>query len=313
VRAWLPSPMPPEPDRFAPGTVQIRRGLIDGPVAEQKHRGVVVTLVVVLVVALVIALTIGEVVHQRRGPTSDESHGGFRLDVLAGASLTLAVIMCSFMLASSWSIWDTAARDSGTEAGAVSALFQSGSDLPSEPDAQRIGADTICYAHGIAEHEWPLLGAGNQPASPVVDHWRVQLEKDIRLAQTHSTPFISSVPIADAARSQTHYTRLVGSTRQPPIYLFVLLILVCVAAIFFITAFTVYRIPTRLRVPVVGVITFLLVATLTVIVNLSHPYDGVNKVGPGFMQQVADASSRDYQLLWGKAQDTCDSVGNPLS
>jgi hypothetical protein len=280
---------------------------------EQNHRIVVLTLVLVLAVALVVALSVGELVHRHRGATSDESHGGFRLDVLAGATLTLAVVMCSFMLASSWNTWDTAARDSGTEAGAVSALFQAGSDLPNRGDAQRIGSDTICYAHSIAEDEWPLLGAGHTPVSPAVDHWRVQLEKDIRHAQTHSTAFISSVPNADAARSQTHYTRLVASTRQPPVYLFVLLILVCAAAIFFITAFTVHQIPARLRVPVVGVVTFLLVATLAVIVQLSHPYDGVSRVGPGFMQQVASASSRDYALLWGGPQHTCDPTGRPLS
>lgn len=268
---------------------------------------------VVLVIALAIALTTGELLHRRRTESADESHGGFRLDLLAGASLTLAVVMCSFMLASSWSTWDTAARDAGSEAGAVSGLFQTGSDLPDKADSERIGADTICYARGIIDDEWPRLGAGQHPASPVVDHWRVQLEIDIRRAQTHSTPFISSVPIADAARSQAHQVRLVSSTRQPPVYLYVLLILVCSAAIFFITAFTVHRIPARLRVPVIGVVTFLLVATLAVIVDLSHPYDGVSNVGPGFMQQVADASARDYQLLWAHPQQECDSRGNPLS
>jgi hypothetical protein len=223
------------------------------------------------------------------------------------------VVMCSFMLASSWSTWDTAARDAGSEAGAVSGLFQAGSDLPNGADAQRIGEDTICYAQAIAEDEWPRLGAGKTPASPYADHWRVQLQKDVRLAQTHSVPFISSVPIADANRSQTHYVRLVSSTRQPPIYLFVLLILVCMSAILFITAFTVHGIPGRLRIPVIGVVTFLLVATLAVIVDLSHPYDGVTKVGPGFMQQVADASTRDYQLLWGQPPGLCDGNGRPIS
>ncbi len=152
----------------------------------------VVTLVVVLVAALVVALTAGELVHRHRTPSADESHGGFRLDLLAGASLTLAVVMCSFMLASSWATWDTANRDSGSEAGAVSGLFQTGSDLPNRGDAERIGADTICYAHSIVSDEWRRLGAGKEPASPVVDHWRVELEKDIRFAQTHSVPFISS-------------------------------------------------------------------------------------------------------------------------
>ena len=272
---------------------------------------VVVTLIVILVVTLAIALGVGEVVHRHRGPRADRDHGGFKLDLLAGAALTLAVVMCSFMLASSWGTWDTAARDAGNEAGAVSGEFQSGSDLPNRGDAQRIGADTICYAHAIAEDEWPLLGAGKEPASPLVDHWRVQLEKDIRRAQTHSTPFISSVPIADAQRSQTHYVRLVSSTREPPAYFFVLLILICASAIFFITAFTVHGIPGRLRIPVIGVVTFLLLATLAVIVDLSHPYDGAKKVGPDFMRQVATAGSRDYQLLWGQPADACDSRGNP--
>jgi hypothetical protein len=274
---------------------------------------VVVVLVLVLAVALAVALSAGELVHRRRGPSADHNHGGFRLDLLAGASLTLAVVMCSFMLAASWNSWDAAQNAAGAEAGAVSGLFQTGSDLPHRGDSERIGADTICYAHAIVTDEWPLLGAGRQPASSVVDHWRVQLEKDIRLAQSHSTSFISSVPTADAARSQTHYVRLVGSTRQPPPYLFVLLILVCTAAIFFITAFTVHGIPARLRVPVIGVVTFLLIATLASIVNLSHPYNGVDKVGPGFMKQVAIASSRDYQLLWGHAQRACDDRGNPGS
>jgi hypothetical protein len=144
------------------------------------------------------------------------------------------------------------------------------------------------------------------------EHGGFKLEKDIRTAQTHSEPFISSVPIADAQRSQAHYVRLVSSTRQPPTYLFVLLILVCTSAIFFITAFTVHGIPGNLRMPVIGVVTFLLVATLAVIVDLSHPYDGVTKVGPGFMRQVADASSRDYQLLWGEKLTACDGNGRPL-
>jgi hypothetical protein len=274
---------------------------------------VVVVLVVVLVGSLIVALTAGELVHRGRSTSADERHGGFRLDLLAGASLTLAVVMCSFMLASSWSTWDTAARDAGSEAGAVSGLFQAGSDLPNQGDAERIGQDTICYAQSIVADEWPRLGAGKEPASPQADHWRVQLEKDIRTAQTHSTPFISSVPIEDATRSQTHQVRLVSSTRQPPVYLFVLLILVCASAIFFITAFTIHSIPARLRIPVIGVVTFLLVATLMVIVDLSHPYDGVSNVGPGFMQQVANASSRDYELLWGHPQQACDSKGNPLS
>jgi cytochrome c biogenesis factor len=107
--------------------------------------------------------------------------------------------------------------------------------------------------------------------------------------------------------------RLVSSTRQPPIYLFILLIVVCAAAIFFITAFTVHHIPARLRIPVIAVVTLLLVSTLAVIVDLSHPYDGVTTVGPGFMTQVADASSRDFQLLWGHPQQECDGRGNPLS
>jgi hypothetical protein len=283
------------------------------PASTTNDQRVVVTLVVVLVVVLVIALAVGEVVHRHRGPRADKDHGGFRLDLLSGAALTLAVVMCSFMLASSWGTWDTANRDAGNEAGAVSGEFQSGSDLPNRGDAQRIGADTICYAHAIAEDEWPRLGAGKHPVSTLADHWRVQLEKDIRLAQTHSVPFISSVPIADAQRSQSHYVRLVSSTREPPVYLFALLILICTSAIFFITAFTVHGIPTRLRVPVIGVVTFLLVATLAVIVDLSHPYDGAKKVGPDFMRQVATASSRDYQLLWGTPQQACDSQGRPLS
>ncbi len=274
-------------------------------------RGVVIALVVGVLVALVLALAIGELVHRRRGPSSDERHGGFRLDLLAGSSLTLAVVMCSFMLASSWGTWDTANRDAGSEAGAVSALFQAGSDLPNPHDAQRIGSDTICYAHAIAEDEWPLLGAGRQPASPEADHWRVQLEKDIRTAQTHSDSFISSVPNADANRSQTHYIRLVASTRQPPAYLYALLILVCGAAVFFITAFTVHGIPARLRIPVIAIVTILLAATLAVIVDLSHPYDGYQAIGPGFMRQVAAASSRDYQLLWGTPEGACDGQGEP--
>lgn len=283
------------------------------PTRITQSASVVVTLVVVLVIALATALAAGEVVHRHRGPRADKDHGGFRLDLLAGASLTLAVVMCSFMLASSWSTWDTAARDAGTEAGAVSGLFQTGSDLPNQGDAQRIGQDTICYAQAIAEDEWPRLGAGKQPASPYADHWRVQLQMDIRRAQTHSVPFISSVPIADAQRSQTHYVRLVASTRQPPPYLFILLILVCTSAIFFITAFTVHGIPTRLRIPVIAVVTLLLVATLAVIVDLSHPYNGVTEVGPGFMRQVATASTRDYELLWGHSPQACDSSGRPLS
>jgi hypothetical protein len=274
---------------------------------------VVGTLVVNLVVALVIALALGELLHRHRGPRADKEHGGFKLDLLSGAALTLSVVMCSFMLASSWGTWDSAARDAGSEAGAVSGLFQSGSDLPDQDDAQRIGEETICYAHAIAEDEWPRLGSGEHPVSAYADHWRVQLEKDIRLAQTHSEPFISSVPIADAQRSQTHYVRLVSSTRQPPTYLFVLLILVCTSAIFFITAFTVHGIPGNLRMPVIGVVTFLLVATLAVVVDLSHPYDGVTKVGPDFMRQVADASSRDYRLLWGEPENACDANGRPLS
>jgi len=273
---------------------------------------VVVSLVVVLVVTLAAALLVGEALHRHRGPRADKEHGGFKLDLLSGAALTLSVVMCSFMLASSWSTWDTANRDAGSEAGAVSGLFQAGSDLPNQGDAQRIGADTICYANAVVEDEWPRLGAGKHPASPVVDHWRVELEKHIRRAQTHFSAFISSVPNADAQRSMTHQIRLVGSTRQPPIYLFILLILVCAAAIFFITAFTVHRIPARLRIPVIGVVTFLLVATLAVIVDQSHPYNGVDRVGPGFMQQVSSSSSRDFQLLWGHPQTACDSSGNPL-
>ena len=119
------------------------------------------------------------------------------------------------------------------------------------------------------------------------------------------------MPISDAQRSQAHYVRLVSSTREPPAYLYMLLILVCSTAVFFITAFTVHGIPARLRIPVIAVVTLLLVATLAVIVDLSHPYDGVSTVGPGFMRQVAAASSRDYQLLWGQPQQECDTSGNP--
>jgi hypothetical protein len=64
---------------------------------------------------------------------------------------------------------------------------------------------------------------------------------------------------------------------------------------------------------VIAVVTFLLVATLAVIVDLSHPYNGVNQVGPGFMRQVAAASSRDFQLLWGHPPQACDSLGRPTS
>jgi hypothetical protein len=39
----------------------------------------------------------------------------------------------------------------------------------------------------------------------------------------------------------------------------------------------------------------------------------VTKVGPDFMRQVADASSRDYRLLWGEPENACDANGRPLS
>jgi hypothetical protein len=293
-------------DRFG---VAVHFLLVDAGPPPTEHRHVVGVIVLVLVLALVVALAAGEVVHRRRGDSAEERHGGFRLDLLAGASLTLAVVMCSFMLATAWGAWDAAARDAGAEAGGVSALFQAGSDLPQRADARRIGQDTICYARAVAYDEWPRLGSGHEPVSPQVDGWRVQLERDIRLAQERSTAFISSVPNADAQRSQTHYVRLVASTREPPTYLFVLLICVCATAIFFISAFTVHGIPVRVRVPVIGVVTALLVGTLAVIADLSHPYDGLHKVGPGFMEQVAASSARDYRLLWGSDVTVCTPQG----
>jgi hypothetical protein len=36
-------------------------------------------------------------------------------------------------------------------------------------------------------------------------------------------------------------------------------------------------------------------------------------VGPGFIQQVAAASTRDHQLLWDQPPGLCDGNGRPIS
>lgn len=108
---------------------------------------------ITLVVSLAIAFGVGEVVHHYRTPYADESHGGFRLDLLAGSALTLAVIMCSFTLAISYSRFNDAARDASNEAGAVSALYEAAGLLPDEADARLLQQDTICYARAVVDDE----------------------------------------------------------------------------------------------------------------------------------------------------------------
>lgn len=121
---------------------------------------------------------------------------------------------------------------------------------------------------------------------------------------------MSAVRDAEELRTNTHQVRLVTSTRTAPFYLFGLLIVVCAAAIFFVTAFTVHDIPRRLRASVIGVLTVLLAATLAVIVDLDHPYNGVSNIGPRDMPQVAATSTQNYGELWGGARITgCGSGG----
>ncbi|MEP6851269.1 MAG: hypothetical protein ABJA87_01165 [bacterium] len=58
-----------------------------------------------------------------------------------------------------------------------------------------------------------------------------------------------------------------------------------------LTAFTVHEIPGRLRLSVVAVLTMVLATTLAVIVDLDHPYTGVNNVTAKDMVRVAQNST----------------------
>jgi hypothetical protein len=143
----------------------------------------------------------------------------------------------------------------------------------------------------------------------------VTLQTDIsRIGQDKTVTAVSALRDADQLRTRTHQIRLVTSNRQAPFYLSLLLIVVCAAAIFFVTAFTVHGIPRTLRVPVIAVLTVLLAGTVAVIVDLDHPYNGVSNVGPSYMRQVAGNSTANYALRWSGARvDRCDADGQPTT
>ncbi len=269
-----------------------------------------VWLVVALVVSLAAAVGAGEAL-QARGSIPD-AHGGFRLDLLAGSALTLAVIMCSFMLATTYTSYDGAGIDASREAASVSAEYQAATLLPNESDATTVSQDVLCYARAVSSDEWPHLGH-RATSSHRVEQWRVRLQSDLRrIGMTRNSPAVQDLRTADQDRALTHQVRLTTAVNRTPIYLFVLLIAVAAAAIFFVTAFTVHTIPRRLRVAVVGVLTLLLAGTLAVIIDLNHPYNGVSRLGPEAMNRATAMNAANYSDLFHGARITaCDAEGRP--
>ena len=278
-------------------------------------------------VALAGAIGAGEFTHRRRhaghpgapwpdarAAEVDHLHGGFKLDLLVGSALTLAVIMCSFMLATSYTDFDDAVRQASNEAGAVSAFYETAGTVPVEATARRLQQDAVCYGRAVVADEWPRLQESGS-ISPRAELWRVRVLTDIRAVAgvPAAAPGVSAVVAAEQQVAVTHQARLLTADRKAPWYLFLLLIAVCTAAVYFISAFTARAIPARLRRGVVVVLAVLLAGTLAVIVDLAHPYRGISNVGPQYLASIDRENTANYRQLWGGAADIvlCDAAGVP--
>lgn len=266
---------------------------------------------IIVVVLMAVAVLIGERVHRRRPATPDEQHGGFSLDLLAGATLTLAVIMCSFMLAVTYSSYDASNHDAADEAGAVAGLYEACGLLPDRAAAQQIQQATICYARSIVSDEWSRMGEPGFTGSAQVDHWRADLGKHIRDADSSgaSASALTTVRDADVTRTQTRQVRLVTADTHAPVYLYLLLVMVCAVAMFVVTAFTVRGMPRALRLPIVVLLSVLLSATLVIIDDLDHSFTGVSTISAGYVADVGDTSSALYHTVWGVPVEACDAAG----
>ncbi len=269
---------------------------------------------VVVVAVMVVALVVGELLHRRRPMSHDEELGGFRLDVLAGSGLTLAVIMCSFMLAVSYSAFDSTNRDAGAEAGAIAGVYEAAGLLSDRTASAAMQQDVICYTRALVSDEWPRLGTGQPAASPTVEHWRRQLGVDIRsVVAEDQQSALSAVRTADVDRTATRQRRLVTSQRQTPIILYILLLVVSAAAILSVTAFTVRGLPDRLRAPIIVTLTVLLAATVYIISDLDHPFSGPIAISADYLAGVAANSASDYQAMYGTPVQSCDGAGRPTA
>lgn len=99
-------------------------------------------------VILAVAVGVGELLHQRRTASLDDSHGGPSLGLFVDGALTLAVVTCAFMLAISYSAYNAANRDAGADAGTVAGLYESANLLPARSTARQLQQDTTPTSRG---------------------------------------------------------------------------------------------------------------------------------------------------------------------
>jgi hypothetical protein len=265
---------------------------------------------VVIVLALVAVLGFWAQRHLHRERLHDDPLArveGLPVSELVIPIRTLATLLLAFVLVAVFQSYQAAGDDAAEEAGAVLSMAEGAVLLT--PDArQDVLGRLTCYARSVAGPEWraQAKGAGPSPATDAAaDALALALRRTV--ASKGNDVALSSILSSNSLRVQTRIKRIDEARPSVPGPVWALLAATVAAAIGGLAAFGHPGVRRRIQLTVLATTTLVFAFTLGVVQDLDRPYDGLVRIEPTEMQDVA----RRIAGLPGGELPPCNSDGIP--
>jgi Bacterial extracellular solute-binding proteins, family 3 len=248
-------------------------------------------------------------------------HGGFfiegdRAAGIFGSIATLFSVLLALVIFLSVETFQETKSRVNAEADLVLEQYQLATLFPAK-DQYAIQSQLICYGRSVRDLEWPLMD--ELDSNNVVDEWAGSID-----ASTDSVDVAG--PRAEAAfqlfleqalqRQEERRGRLEGADGGIPGMVWPILILGALAILAHLIAYADKGERTMSQVFQVGLVAFLLTASLLLISALDHPYEAQpGKIVPGKMQESIEVMEKDLSRSIASANLEatlpCEANGTP--
>lgn len=241
-----------------------------------------------VVVMLVTAGTVGLMLAMRtRAPEGGFFRDPDRTAAVFGATGTMFSVLLALVILLSVETYQGTKSHAHAEADSVLQQFELAALFPSR-DRYAVQSALICYGRSVAELEWPVMR--EQAESDTVAGWTRQLDdhiRDVEIRGPKAEAGFSSFLSQNLQRQEERRGRLEGATGTLPPSVWPILLIGGLATIAYLIAYADSGERRLSQVFQVGIVTFVLGASLLLISALDHPYgDNPGQIQPTKMHEA---------------------------
>lgn len=271
--------------------------------------------------ALVLAATsasVGFMLYLRRhAPSGGFFSDGDRTSAIFGIGGTMFSVLLALVILLSVETYRTTESHTNAEADAVLQQFQLAALFPSR-DQYAIQSELICYGRSVSELEWAVMR--DDSVSPEVDGWVRSIDSHLETVDINGSKaeaafqaFLSQ----NLERQEERRGRIEGASGAVPPAVWPILLIGAAATIAFLIAYADRQERVQVQIFQVGIVTFVLGASLLLISALDNPFGNIpGRIDPSEMGDAMTfmenrlATSIDADDL--RAVLPCDDQGVPL-